>query len=382
MDRWQKNRNITVFLSNYHMCDYNFRLVIWIFFLGIISVTAIDQVSGSFSGRQCGGYVAAFGLIIIFSLISYNFIAKRFEILYIINIGILSILLVAGTRVNGSVRWLSLGSFGSIQPSEFSKIVMIIFMASFFGKEHLRIRQLKFVIASACLYLIPLILILLEPDLSTSLVLVCIFAAMLFYAGLGRKTILVSLAVMIPLGSGLVWYILQPGQKLLLEYQRQRILTFLSPDAHINNGYAQQYHALIAIGSGKFSGQHFNNSDAAAIINGNYISEPQTDFIFAVIGEHFGFAGCFITIMLIFAVTAECFYIAGHAPDRTGYLIACGTGTWVGIQALINLGVALGILPNTGLPLPFVSYGLSSLMSLSIAAGIVLNIGLQKNRRL
>lgn len=374
-------RNTTHYFTSCHLRDYNYRIVLYIVILAGISMVSIYQISPQLMIRQGIGFCVGFTLNITFSLISYNFIAKRCWILYIINIGILSVLLLIGTPVNGSVRWFSIGGLGTIQPSEFTKIFMVIFTASFFGKEHLRIQKAGCIFGASILYALPLVLILAQPDLSTVLILTAIFIIILFDAGLDRRVIIAALILIIPICIIFIWYVMQPGQVLLHDYQKQRLLTFLNPSENLSGGYAQQYYSLIAIGSGQLTGQQFKSNISTSMINGNYISEPQTDFIFAVIGEQFGFVGSAVTILLILAIVFECLYIGRHASDTTGALIACGVAAWIGCQAIVNLGVVMSLLPNTGLPLPFVSYGLSSIFSLLIGTGIVLNVGLQKNRR-
>ena len=129
------------------------------------------------------------------------------------------------------------------------------------------------------------------------------------------------------------------------------------------------------------TGKGLNSNALTSVKSGNFISEPQTDFIFAVIGEELGFIGSCIIIVLLFAVVIECLRIAGEASDMTGRLIAVGTASVVGFQTFVNIGVATALLPNTGLPLPFISYGLSSYTSLMMGVALILNVGLQQNRR-
>ena len=133
----------------------------------------------------------------------------------------------------------------------------------------------------------------------------------------------------------------------------------------------------MAIGSGGLYGKGLNNNTTTSLKNGQYLSEPQTDFIFCIIGEELGFIGTSLVILLLFLIVMFCFYIGAHAPDLSGKVIACGYGFLIGIQSFVNIGVVTMIMPNTGLPLPFVSYGLTSLISMFIGFGVVLNISLQ-----
>ena len=158
-------------------------------------------------------------------------------------------------------------------------------------------------------------------------------------------------------------------------------MTFLNPSEYLLTTYAQQYNSVMAIGSGMLTGKGLNNNTLTSVKGGDFISEPQTDFIFAVLGEELGFVGSCVVIGLLLFIVIECLLIAKDAADMTGRLIACGVAAIISFQAFVNIGVATAILPNTGLPLPFVSYGLSSLLSNFIGIGLVLNVGLQRNRR-
>ena len=167
----------------------------------------------------------------------------------------------------------------------------------------------------------------------------------------------------------------------LKPYQYKRIMSWLQPSnpAYADDSYQQQ-NSIIAIGSGQLWGKGLNNSSITSLKNGDFISEPQTDFIFAVIGEELGFIGCLIVIILLLLIVFECILIAKNAKDLGGRLICCGMAALIGFQSFINICVTTGLMPNTGLPLPFVSYGLTSIMSLFIGLGMVLNVGLQARK--
>ena len=203
---------------------------------------------------------------------------------------------------------------------------------------------------------------------------------MLFSGGLSWKNVGIMLGITVPLAIFLIWYIQQPNQILFAPHQVERILTFFNPEEYMNSTYAQQYNALLAIGSGMLSGKA--STGTSELIKGSsYLSESENDFIFAIVGEKFGFIGCCIVIGLILWIVFECIIIARDAQDLSGRLIATGVGSMLAFQSFINMGVATSLLPNTGLPLPFVSYGLTSLLTYYISIGIVVNVGLQRKRR-
>ncbi len=163
-------------------------------------------------------------------------------------------------------------------------------------------------------------------------------------------------------------------------FQVDRILGFINPEEYADTTAYQQLNSVTAIASGQLEGKGYKNNEITSVKNGNFISEAETDFIFAVIGEEFGFKGSMAVIVLLFGISLECISVARRAKDLAGTVIAAGMGGLVAFQGFINLGVATFILPNTGLPLPFVSYGLTSLMSLFMGMGFVLNVRLQAKK--
>jgi rod shape determining protein RodA len=201
----------------------------------------------------------------------------------------------------------------------------------------------------------------------------------LYVSGLSYKIIVGVLAVCIPLAAIFISLILQPGQKLLEGYQARRILAWLRPEEYTDLAY-QQTNSIIAIGSGQLFGKGLNNNTIASVKNGNFISEPQTDFIFAIIGEELGFIGSCVIIVLLGLVAIECVRMARKAKDMAGTLICCGMAAHIACQSFVNICVATGLMPNTGIPLPFVSYGSTSLVSIFIGMGFVFNVGLQPKK--
>jgi len=174
--------------------------------------------------------------------------------------------------------------------------------------------------------------------------------------------------------------VIQPDQKLIHEYQQKRILAFLNPEEYASDEAFQQNNSVMAIGSGQLNGKGLDNNTTTSVKNGNFISEPQTDFIFAIVGEELGFIGGCIVIALLLLIVIQCILVGVRAQNLAGKLICCGIGGLIGFQSFINIGVATKLLPNTGVPLPFVSYGLTSLVSLYIGIGFVLNVGLQPKK--
>ena len=189
----------------------------------------------------------------------------------------------------------------------------------------------------------------------------------------------IALLCIVPVTIILGIYISNPNQKLLKDYQRNRIMTFFEPENNEDGAYQQKY-SVQAIGSGQLSGKGYNNDATTSVKNGNFVSEPQTDFIFAIIGEELGFVGCCGVIILLLLIVIECILIGLKAKDTGGRIICGGVASLIGIKSFINVSVATMIFPNTGLSLPFVSYGLTSVVCFFMGIGFVLNVGLQPNK--
>ncbi len=368
-------------LGKYNLHMYSIRLVLYVIALGTIGVLVINSAADGFARKQLMGLAGGLILMVILSFIDYNYICKYATLLYVINIIMLIGVKLLGKNVNGATRWFSLGPFGTLQPSEISKVFMLIIFAWIISENRQRLSSLRGILYVGILYMIPVGLIVIEPDLSTTLVFIFLFLILMFVGGLSWKIIAWIAGLAVPTAIFLVWYIQQPGQILLHDYQLDRVMSFLYPSKYLSTTYYQQHNSLMAIGSGMLTGKGLNNNTITSVKGGDFLAEPQTDFIFAVVGEEIGFIGSCLVIILIALITMECLVIAANARDMCGRLIASGAAAIIAFQSFVNIGVATAILPNTGLPLPFVSYGLSSLLSNCLLIGLVLNVGLQRNRR-
>lgn len=367
-------------LRQYKLRNYNFRLVIYVLALSIIGYLAIGSARISLQSKHLNGIFLGLGFMIFASLLDYSLYSKVRWGIYIFNLILLILVLTPlGVAVNGARRWLSLGI--QFQPSEMSKILLILFFSAFIMKYKERFNTFRNIIFMIILLIVPLFLIYKEPDLSTSIMLIVTFCIMLLIGGLEYRVILSAIAVVIPLGVIFFSIILQEGQTILKGYQITRILAWLDPEKYADSAAYQQTNSITAIGSGMLLGKGLNNNVIASVKNGNFISEPQTDFIYAVIGEEMGFIGAASVIVLLLLIAFECALIAKRSKDLCGAIIADAMAGLVCIQGLMNIAVATGFLPNTGIPLPFVSYGLTSLVSLYFGIGIVLNVGLQGSKR-
>ena len=363
-------------LKLYKLRDYDFKLIVFVIALSIIGVFAVSSANESYHNRQLMGVGIGIFLMLVISFFDYNIILKLYWIIYIVNIILLILVRIQGARSHGAKRWLNIGGF-QFQPSETAKIMMILFFAAFFMAHQEEMKNLRFFIISVCLFAPIFYLIYSQPDMSTSIVISLLFCILFFEAGISWKVVLGVLAVAVPTFIILLMMILQSDQDIIEGYQQNRILAFLNPEEYSASEAYQQNNSVMAIGSGQLMGKGYDSDEINSVKNGNFISEPQTDFIFAVIGEEFGFIGTCTVILLLIFISIECIIIAKRAKDMGGLIIAAGMGSLVAMQGFLNIGVATQLIPNTGLPLPFVSYGLTSLVSLYIGIGFVLNVRLQ-----
>lgn len=367
-------------LKQYKLRFYNFRLIIFLLAISLIGVTLVGTAAENLKSKQFVGVILGLIIMVILSLMDYSWIMNFQWFMYGFNIIMLIVVRIAGSSANGAARWIGIGSF-RFQPTELSKIILIVFFAKFFMDHEENLNTLKTLAVSAGLLAVPLILILEQPDLKNTLTVIVIFCMMIYIAGLSYKVIGGALLISVPLLIIFLSIVVQPDQKLLKDYQRSRIMSFLYPEnEEYSDNIEQQKNSKTAIASGELVGKRISGDDSTASVNeGNFVSENQTDFIFAVAGEEYGFIGCTTIVLLLLAIAFECIRMSLRAKDLSGKILCCGMGGLIALQSFINICVATGMAPNTGTPLPFVSYGLTSLVSLYIGMGLVLNVGLQSS---
>ena len=368
--------------KKYRLINYNFKLILFVIAAMIMGSITICSVRPDFLTKQLIGVSACIIGMIVVSLIDYDF---YLQILY-------------GTLchqyrpvVSGSCRrfrWRRYRSSSMVlyirfvhhSASEFAKIILILCTAVFLEKNYENLNTPKVLAKLAVFLAVPVGLIVAEPDLSTSICVMATLFIIIFVGGLSLKLIGIMILVLVPAFGGFIWYIQQDNlPQFLKTYQINRILGHIYGSEY-GASSDQQDNSVMAIGSGQLSGKGINNSTVATVKDTNLISEQQTDFIFSAVGEELGFIGSVIIIAILCLIVLQCIRVARHAKDKKGMYIATGIGALVAFQTFINIGVATALLPNTGLPLPFISYGLSSLVSMSAGIGLVLNINLQKKK--
>ncbi len=355
----------------------HFDMILMLFICMVCTMALFNLYSASFPHSEYGvapyvrqGYFFLMGVCAFVFAISFDY--RELHSLnypfYVLIIFLLVIAFFVGDEAGGSQRWINLGFF-RLQPSEPAKLMLVIALASFYSRKEVAdgysIRQL---LVPVGLTAIPFVLILLQPDLGTSLMFGIIFVSMTIFVKLRISTYVIMGSLALGLG-GFAW------EQLLKPYQKQRIQTFLNPEKDpMGHGY-QIVQSKIAVGSGGTFGKGYMEGTQGHL---HFLPERHTDFAFAVWGEEWGFAGSLIFLGIYFMLLLWGIYVAMHAKDRFGVLLAFGVVTLIFWQAIINLLMILGFLPVVGIPLPLVSYGGSSLLTTMFALGILMNVRMRR----
>jgi rod shape determining protein RodA len=316
--------------------------------------------------KQIYWIVLGLMLLVLVASIDYHTIGDNVPYIYVLAILALLAVLVIGQRVSGSKSWITLGAF-KIQPSEFVKIAIVLTLARYLGEMRTEYLGGRDIIKASILMGIPFGLVMLQPDLGSAVTLMPILAMGLFLGGLRSKWIITSV-ILFTLVLGLGWYNLK-------DYQKDRIYTFLNPE---NDPLGRGYHAIqskIAVGSGGLFGKGVNKGSQTEL---GFLPERQTDFIFSVIGEELGFVGTLGVLTCYFLIIMRSVHIAQTARDKLGIYIAMGAVSIILFHIFVNIGMVVGIMPITGIPLPLLSYGGSSILSTFVLLGLIINVRMRR----
>ncbi|MDD3190702.1 MAG: rod shape-determining protein RodA [Candidatus Pacebacteria bacterium] len=350
-----------------------FLSVVFLIIIGLMAIFSVSYSGGeaAFLNFKKQLLFALFGTLLcfLFASIDYRVIKNYTGIIYIVMATVLLIVLFLGSSTRGTSSWFSVGLFG-IQPSEFAKIVLIIVLAKYFSEVGSSYNLFKKILVSGFYTAIPVSLVIFQPDLGSSLVMIFIWFAMLAVFGLKKKQILILFFLGIAVSVASWTFVLK-------DYQKDRINTFINPQSDpLGSGY-NVIQSKIAIGSGNIWGKGLGHGSQSQL---NFLPEKHTDFIFAVIAEEMGLVGGVLVIFLFAVVFYRLFLVAEEAQDNFGKLIVLGAAFMLFFHFLINVGMNMGIMPVTGIPLPFVSYGGSSLISFMIIIGIVQSVYINGRR--
>lgn len=356
-----------------HWRNFDFWLFGAVLFLSIFGSLMIDSaIAGSealaeSASRQSIFLTFGMILMLIVTAIDYHYWSSLARFMYIFAMISLVIIYIVGQARFGSARWLDTGVI-LIQPSEIVKILMIMVLADYFAKNQDKPHDFRWIIQSLILTLGVVVWILLQPNLSTSIVILVVWFSLLWICGLPLKYLLILVVL------GLVLVV--AAFPLLEVYQRDRIVNFLFPDPEARHGESYNVEqALITIGSGGWFGQGYGQGTQVQF---RFLKVRHTDFIFSAVAEEFGFMGALFIIGLLIFIIWRCIEAGNYASDLFGSLIAYGYAIMLFFQAAVNIGVNLNVVPVSGLPLPFISYGGSSLLSSVIGVGLVESVNLRR----
>lgn len=328
-----------------------------------ISVSQINaDIKTSFFIKQVTAFVIGIVLMFILALTDYHYFRAHSKIVYFLMIIILLVVLIKGSLIRGTTGWISIGFF-NFQPVEIAKILLVISLASFITKSKAMLSEISRLIASFVLAGVVISLVLMQPDFGSALVLVAILMTMIFLSGIEWKY-LVSMFILGILSLIVIWF-------LLADYQKNRIINFVNPENDPKGSGYNVIQSMVAVGSGGIKGKGLGHGSQSQL---NFLPENHTDFIFAVIVEEFGVLGAGIIILLLLVIFYRLKKIAELAMDNFGYLIVTGIMVMFFVQVVVNIGMNIGVMPVTGIPLIFLSYGGSSLISSFMAIGIINNI--------
>ncbi|NLZ38251.1 MAG: rod shape-determining protein RodA [Firmicutes bacterium] len=357
--------------------NFDWLLLLTVFALVAVSLIIITSTTFNYTGdpfyfskRQLIRFAVGFAAMLFIISIDYTYFYRLAPYIYFFSLLMLAAVLFMGSKSGGAQRWIDLGFF-ELQPSEFAKLGIIITLARLLTAQEGNFEDMYSLLPAFFHVAVPMGLIFLQPDLGTSLVFIVILFAMLYMAGAKGKHLFTFAVIGAVVGVPLLWFNLK-------DYQKMRLIIFLDPYMDpLDNGY-QIIQSLIAVGSGGLHGKGlFAEGTQNAL---NFLLEQHTDFIFSAYAEGTGFIGAVILLLLFAILILRIIWLASQAKDTFGMLVCIGIASMMLFHILVNIGMTIGIMPVTGIPLPFISYGGSSLLMNMMAIGIVLNIGMRRQK--
>jgi len=336
--------------------------------LGVIQIHSATEHT-KFAGshlKQIYWIVGGLGAMFLVSLVNYQALLEQVHWMYVASLASLIAVLLFGQRYLGAKRWIKMPGGGHFQPSEWVKLILILAMAKYFSDLQQRELSWPDFLKAGAIVGFPMLLVLKQPDLGTALTYLPVAMMGLFLGGLRWKqalVVLLVLALLLPIA----WI------KILKPYQKERLASFRDPDANPQGAGYQVNQSLIAVGSGGIWGSKQGSQTHLA-----FLPVPQTDFIFAAFAEEHGFVGALAVLLLYFIVLMRLTQNAQTAPDRAGAFLVMGVVAVLSFHVLVNVGMVVGFMPVTGIPLPLMSYGGSSVLFMFLALGIVMNIRMRR----
>ena len=344
--------------------------VFLLLFLGMLALYSISLEGSVFNNSNFQKQIISIiiGLILMLTLSFYDYRILNFHStkLYFIALALLAAVVFFGTTIRGTTGWLDFFSY-HIQPVEIAKLILIIFLASFLSQKKTQLSIVVRIISSLVLIFIPIFLILKQPDLGSSAIIIGVWITLLFCSGLNKKNLFIlTLSIVLITAGG--WFFLK-------SYQKERIVNFVKPyQDPAGSGY-NVIQSIVAVGSGGLTGKGLGHGSQSQL---NFLPEKHTDFIFAVIAEDLGFLGAAAVFILFGIIFWRLKEIAESARDNFGYLLAIGVIAMLFFQFLVNVGMNIGVMPVAGVPLPFLSYGGSAMITVLMAIGIMQSVYMRR----
>jgi rod shape determining protein RodA len=338
------------------------------FVVGVGLVFSATNGDKEFAIRQSVYGVIGLVLMLLVAHIDFRILESFALPIYVVTIGLLGVVLVIGHVAHGSQRWINLGFF-PLQPSELAKFTLIIVLARLLASHAGQLHKIKWFLAAGAVTAIPAVLVFEQPDLGTAMMLGAIFLGVTLASGV-RKRFFVGAAVLAIPAIYVFW------TRIMHDYQRDRFLTFLDPEKDPTLSGYNIIQSRIAVGSGGWLGQGYMAGNQSQL---EFLKVRYSDFIFSVIGEEFGLIGSLALVALLFILVWRCIVVAQRSQDDFGSLIAIGVASWIGMQVFINVGMNIGLMPVTGIPLPFISYGGSALISMFLGLGLVQSVAMRSS---
>jgi rod shape determining protein RodA len=354
--------------------DFDWLLLVFVLMISALGVMEIHSATmhTKFAGshiRQVYWVLAGVGAMFVVSAVNYQALLDRIHWFYIAGVASLMAVLLFGTKVLGAKRWIKMPGGNHFQPSEWVKLILILAVAKYLADLHQRELSWQDFLKTGAMVGIPMLMVLKQPDLGTALTYLPIAVMGMFLGGLQLKQG-VAVAVLAIAGIGAAFYV--PQVHILKSYQKQRLTSYQDPDSDPQGSGYQVKQSMIAVGSGGLWGGKGSQT------HGAFLPIPQTDFIFAAFAEEHGFVGALGVLLLYFIVLMRLTQNAQTAPDRAGTFVVMGVVAVLSFHILVNVGMVVGFMPVTGIPLPLMSYGGSSVLFMFLALGMVMNVRMRR----
>lgn len=353
-------------LSHFKKKSIDWWILLSALLLSVISLTTMSSFESTSSflfHSQMLRIVIALLLFFIIARLDFSFLkqSKVLLILYFVGVGLLAALFIIGTTSKGATSWFNFG-FLSFQPSEFMKIILILLLAKYLARRHIEIKSIKHIFITGIYLTIPFLLILLQPDFGSAIILFAIWFGMILVAGISLKHLMALFGIGV-IAMGFLWNF------VFLDYQKNRIVNFFNPLSDIQNTGYNAYQSVVAVGSGKLLGKGVGYGTQSRL---RFLPEYKTDFIFAAVSEEWGFVGSVLILLLFAIIILRMIFIASSVNGNFELLFSVGLVIYLVSHMIVNIGMNVGIMPVTGITLPFMSYGGSHLLMQFSALGLLM----------